>query len=173
MRLLYSKSKEKMDLNVIAYGLQKSSEIYSPLFLWSVSMTEMNLIRARQMAREELSAVINRLADGWNTAEAVMRLSEIVDEMAGDDQGQTWLFCTQQVTMDLPVYAWWSPSTLWGYLHMLFQQFELFQLVLVTNVGRFDMDLNYDGTLIQWVHLLDPPVMFFRCHVLELVTHAI
>ena len=172
MDMLYGKSKENMNLNVAARGLQNSSEIYPLQTLLWVSMAEMNLILARQMAREELSAVINRLADGWNTAEAVMRLSEIVDEMAGDDQGQTWLFCTQQVTMDLPVYAWWSPSTLWGYLHMLFQQFELFQLVLVTNVGRFDMDLNYDGTLIQWVHLLDPPVMFFRCHVLELVTHA-
>ena len=133
-------------------------------------MAEMNLFLARQMAREELSDVINRLADGWSTAEAVMRLSEIVDDMAGDDQGQIWLFCTQQFTMELPVYAWWSPSTLWGYLHMRLHQFEVFRLALVANVGRFDLYLDYDGTLIQWVHRLDPPVTLFRFHVLRMVT---
>ena len=123
--------------------------------------------------RQELCEIIRELAVGRDIAETVVRLSAMVTDMADDIPGQDWLLRIRGRVQVLTVYWWWRPSTLYGYLNMRSRPFEIFRLMLVTDVGRFVVDPDWDGYLYDWVCSLVPRVQFYRQHVLLVVTQRI
>ena len=120
--------------------------------------------------RQELREIVRELAVGRDIAETVVRLSAMVTDMEDDIPGQNWLLRIRGRVQVLTVYWWWRPSTLYGYLNMRLRPFEIFRLMLVTDVGRFVVDPDWDGFLYDWVYSLVPSVQFYQQHVLLVVT---
>ena len=123
------------------------------------------------LAGQEVSDVVRCMAAGENRAETLLRLSEIVGDLHGGNQHQIWLLRIRGRNQQLTVYAWWRPATLYGYVDMRLGPHRLFRLVLITDVGRFIMDPDYDGSLVDWINWLVPPVFFFQRHILLVVRH--
>ena len=123
------------------------------------------------LAGQEVSDVVRCMAAGENRAETLLRLSEIVGDLYGGNQHQIWLLRIRGRSQEITVYTWWRPATLYGYVDMRLSPQRLFRLVLVTDVGRFIMDPDYDGALVEWINWLIPPVFFFQRHILLVVRH--